>query len=159
MLKRTTKLSAVVTILLLSMACLHKQGGLSISPWERVMTDNAAFAQLNGDAEQGVELVQASGLLSVEQARPILHFHAQVATAHKQITAILALGPTADLSGVNPLLDQIQASAGQLLATGTIGVKNPKTQQSVTADINNIVALAKAIVSDIQLVKSAKGGQ
>lgn len=154
--KLKLKVGVVICAVLMTVACLHKQSG-TISPWERVMTNNAAFAQLNDDAEQGVELVQSSGFLSEAQARPILHFNAQVATAHKQVTAILAQGPASDLSQVSVLLNQIRDSGNELIATGAVGVKDPKTQQTIQADITSIIGLAQAIISDVQLAKAAKG--
>lgn len=147
------KLALTLALLIGSVSCIHKASG-PVSPWERVMTDNAMFAQLNNDAEQGTEAAQSSGLISVEQARPIIVWESQIADTHEKITAILKQGPgAADLASVKTLLAEIKTQGTALINSGGIGIKNPKTQQTIKADIQALIDLANAIISDVQLVK------
>lgn len=147
------KLSIVLSLCLVLAACGHKTGA-PMTPWERVMTDNALLAQFVDTAEQGTELAVTSAALSTDTARPVITFESKFADVHKQLTAILAQGPHADLTQAKVLLEQFKTGALALIASGEIGVKNPKTQMSISADIRNAIALAEAVLSDIQLAQS-----
>ncbi len=147
------KLVVLLLGVMLASGCIHKS--TPVTPWERIMTDNALVAQFADTAEQGTEVAVTSGLLSTAQARPVITFEAQFADAHKKITAILAQGPgTADLTQVKVLLESLRTQGVALVGSGDIGVKNPKTQQTINADLNNIVNLTEAVISDIQLFQS-----
>ncbi len=118
------------------------------------MADNAILAQFVDTAEQGTELVNTSGALPDDVARPVITLEQKFADVHEKITAILNLGPSADLSKAAELLNQFEKDANALIASGEIGIKNPKTQMTISADLRNAVALADALLSDIQLVKN-----
>lgn len=150
---RKRKLAIVLCALLVMAGCAHKTGA-PMTPWERVMVDNTLLAQFVDTAEQGTELAVTSAALSTDTARPIITFESNFTGVHKQLTAILAQGPHADLSQAKVLLEQFKTGALALIASGEIGVKNPKTQMSISADIRNAIALAEAVLSDIQLVQS-----
>lgn len=140
--------------LFLLTGCIHKASPLPVTPWERTMTDNAMLAQFVDTAEQGTELANTSGALSDDTARPVISFEQKFADTHEKITAVLKLGPAADLSQANALLEAFKAEAQALIASGEIGVKNPKTQLSITGDLNNAVALAEALLADITLIRN-----
>jgi hypothetical protein len=133
-----------------SVACIHK--ATPVTPWERVTTENAVLAQLINTATQGTIAVQASGLVTVAQIEPVIAFEGQAASVQQQINAILAVAPSATgLSQLQPLIAQLQASAQALVSSGALGVKDPKTQQTVNADIQAIVTSAEAILASYQL--------
>jgi len=147
----------VITILVLSLsmaatpACIHKASG-PVTPVERVTTDNAVFAQLNNSVEQGAEAVSISGLLTPAQVAPVIAFTGQVATVHEQITSILNKGTAvtaSDYATVQALVAQLQSSASTLVASGSLGIKNPKTQQTIEADIQSLSNLASLILSEL----------
>lgn len=148
------KFSALILCLALATGCIHK--ATPVTPWERVTTDNAVFSQIDNTVEQGAEAVSASGLLPPAEVVPVIAWTGQVATAHQQITAILAKGSTVDASDyatIRNLLDQIKASGADLVNSGALGVKNPKSQQTIAADIQALINLASAILTDVSLLQ------
>lgn len=148
------KLLATFTLCLVLAGCIHKTGGV-VTPQERLMTDNAILAQFVNTAEQGTEAAVTSGLISTQTARPVITFEDQFSQTHKQVTALLNQGlTTANLAQVQTLLGNLKTTADALVASGNIGVKNPKTQMTITADINNVIALTQAVLTDIQIVQA-----
>lgn len=150
------KTALIVLTVLCTTGCIHK--ATPITPWERVMTDNALLAQFVDTAEQGTELAVSSGVLSASTAKPVIRVESRFPDVHKKITAILAQGSGADFTTANALLDQFKADMQALIASGEIGIKNPKTQMSISGDLNNIVNLTKAVLADIQLIHPTTGG-
>lgn len=142
---------AVLSCLLL-VGCIHKTGG-TVTPWERVTTYNAALAQANDTVEQGAEAVVVAALATPDQVRPVISASGQVATLHFQITAILQQGTAtqANIASVKALVDQIEAAINAVPVT-TLGIKNPKSQQSFSADLKNLGTLADAVLSSLQAV-------
>lgn len=121
------------------------------------MTDNAVLAQFIDTAERGTELAVGAGAIAIDEARPAIQFEAQAAEVHKKVTALLAQGhDTATLGQVTILLNNLKIQADALVASGEIGVKNPKTQQSITADIDSIGTMVEAVVSDIELFQASR---
>lgn len=152
------KLIAIACIILLSTACLHKAGGGAITPWERVTADNAIFAQSINTLEKGAEITASTGVLKPAQVAPVIRFTAQAATIHKQVTALLANGPSlslADLTTLQGFADQLQASANELVQDQALGIKNPNSQQTITADIGAIVSTFKVLIASITQVRTS----
>jgi hypothetical protein len=145
-----TKVVTLTTIVCLFLAgCIHKTGG-AVTPWERVTTYNAVLAQANNTVEQGAETLAASSVITQQQAREVITYTAQVAGAHLQVTALLAKGSAItadDTSALSQLLLQIQSSGSAMVRSGNLGIKNPKSQQTISADISGIVSAAQAIVN------------
>ena len=161
--KRNLKLGLALLSLLLTVSCLHKSGSngepIPVSPWERVMVGNASFSQILSDAELGTESLVATGVITAEQAKLFIKWEGQLAEDHKPITAILKQGPAVtgtNIATVNAFFDQVQVSGLQLINSGDAGIKNPQTQQTLGADVQALVALAKTLTADIA---AAKGGQ
>ena len=149
------KVFVVILSLLLTVGCIHKSG--TVTPWERVTTENAVLAQSIDTATQGTIAVQASGLITLQQAAPVLGYESQVASIQLQLNAILAQAPSANnIPGIQALVNQIGAGAQALVSTGALGVKNPKSQQTIGADIQAIVSSAELILSSYQ---AATGGK
>jgi hypothetical protein len=142
-----TILGLIVSGTLGTQACIHKTGSAA-TPWEKVTTYNAVLAETNNTIEQGAELAAAQKILPVNVAREVIEYTSRVASVHLQITAILAKGSAitaSDTSSINGLLAQIQASGTALVTSGVVGVKNPKSQQTIAADITSLVSLAQTI--------------
>lgn len=142
---------------LATVGCIHKTGG-AVTPKERAVTYNAAFAQSTDNFEQGVELAVTTGALTTAQARPIIVFLGHEKDLHKQVTAILgqATITSADLTSIGNLLDEIKKEGDAAIASGALGIKNPKSQATFKQDLDGIYALADVLLSSIQQLK---GGQ
>lgn len=151
---KAVRLNAVVSVLLaLTLtACIHKQSG-PVTPWERVHTYNASFAEANNTLEQGLEAAVTANLLPAAQAAPIIGWTGQVAQLHQQVTAVLQQGTatTANVATVKALIDQMKASA-MTLPPSALGIKNPRSQQTFQQDVSSIASLADAILSSMQAV-------
>jgi hypothetical protein len=152
-LKRNNQLAIALVILatLATSGCIHKTG--AVTPWERVHTYNAALAEANNALEQGAEAVVSSSLLSATQAAPIIGWTGQVATIHLQVTAVLQTGQatTASIASVQALVDQLKQSVSALPLT-TLGLKNPKSQNTFQADVTSLLTLADAVMTSLKAV-------
>jgi hypothetical protein len=148
---------AILGILLtvVSVGCIHKQGG-PISPWERANVNLAALAQINNDVAKGIIAVQQAGLISVQEAAPILNYQEQVARDHLALENIFSAGSAEAASRsaqIHALLEEIKRQGTALIQSGGLGVKNPKSQQLFTQDLQGIVSLAEVVLADYQVVK------
>lgn len=156
-----SKSVATLTLLIVlasTVGCIHKSSG-PVTPAERLMTDNAVLAQFADTAEQGTELAVTSGLMTTAAARPVIMFEGQFAATHEQITSLLNQGLTAtNLAQVQILLTNLNTQAAAIIASGSIGIKNPKTQQTISGDINTIIAFTQAVLTDIQLYQASQTG-
>lgn len=144
------------TVLALTAACIHKSQG-KVTPKERAAVYNTSFAQINNTIEQGAEAAANSGVITAGQAAPIIAFTGRVAELHKQITLILGQATTtqANIDSIATLLDQIKAAGDQAIASGALGIKNPRSQQKFTDDLNALYSAADAILAAL---KQSKGG-
>ena len=148
---------AVLAVLLTAFttACIHKTGG-PISAWERVNVNMAALAQINNDVAKGIISAQQAGVLTTPQAAPILNYQEMVAKDHSAIENILAAGSSQAMSRaaeIQALLEQIKAQGTTLIQAGGLGVKNPKSQQAFSQDLQGIVNLTETVLADFQLAK------
>jgi type IV pilus biogenesis protein CpaD/CtpE len=161
--QRKLQVVAVTLLLLVGAGCIHRQSGSTVpaTAWEKTTVDNALFSQLNATVQQGAMDLSTSNVLTPDQAHPVINLTEKVAITHKQVTAIIGKGSTvsaSDYDTLKGLVDQIGASGTDLVNAGYLGVKNPRSQQTVAADIQALVGLAKAILTDVQAVKSAASG-
>lgn len=152
-------LSLLITLLLASTACIHKTGG-QVTPWEKAATYNAEFADGLNTVTQGVIAAQTSGLITAVQAKPLLAWCSNAASDHKQITAIIAVPPSATgLQQIEAIVTQVGMSANVLVTSGQAGIKNPKSQQTFAADINAVASIANVILTSYQQALAAQGGK
>lgn len=147
MMKKVYRSVAVFSALVILAACIHKASG-PVTPWERVTTENAVFAQSLDAATQGTIAVQTSGLITVQQAAPILQYEANAAQIQLQLNKILALAPDAkNIPAIQTLVNQIASGANALVGSGALGITNPKSQQSIGSDLQSIVNSANLILN------------
>lgn len=149
------KIALIFILMSMTIACIHKQSG-SVSPWERVNVNMAALAQINDDVAKGVIGVQQAGAISAQQAAPILNYQELVAKDHAAIENILLAGSTQASSQslqIQALLNEIEKQGTTLIQSGGLGIKNPKSQQTFTQDLQGIVNLASVILTDYQLAE------
>ena len=150
-----TRLIIAVIVLATNVACIHKQSG-TVSPWERVNVNMAALAQINDDVAKGIIAVQQAGTISAQQAAPILSYQETVAKDHMVIENIFAAGSaqaSSRATQIEGLLHEIKNQGTLLIEEGGLGVKNPKSQQSFTQDLQGIVNLAEVVLADYHLAK------
>jgi len=149
------RLLPVILLTALTAACIHKTGG-QVSAWERVNVNMAALAQINNDVAKGIIAAEQNGLISTQQAASILNYQEVVATDHAAIENILATGSvqaTNQSAKIAALLNEIQNQGTTLIQSGGLGVKNPKSQQTFTQDLQGIVTLTGIILEDFRLAK------
>lgn len=150
-------LSTIILCVALTTACgIHKVGG-AVTPWERVTTENAILAQLIQTANQGTQAVQASGLINAAQAAPVLNYFSQAADVQTKLNNILAQAPVAaNIPQIQALVNQISLQAKDLITSGALGVKNPKSQQTIGMDVQAIVNSANLIFASYQVATGGK---
>lgn len=149
------KITLALLLAAIATACIHKPSG-PVSPWERVNVNLAALAQINADVAKGVIAVQQSGVITVQQAAPILNYQEMVAKDHMAIESILAAGSAQAASQsdrIHALLEEIKSQGTVLIESGGLGVKNPKSQQLFTQDLQGIVNLAQVVLADYEMMK------
>jgi hypothetical protein len=150
-----TRLILAIVLIALSVACIHKQGG-PVSPWERANINLAALAQVNNDVAKGIIAVQQAGAITTQQAAPILNFQEAVATDHMALENIFSTGAeqaASQSAQIQALLEEIKKQGTALIQAGGLGVKNPKSQQSFTQDLQGIVNLAEVVLADYELAE------
>jgi hypothetical protein len=148
-------ISLLIFLLVSMAACIHKPSG-PVSAWERVNVNLAALAQINDDVAKGVIAAQQNGLITTQQAAPVLNYQELAAKDHEAIENILAAGSTqatSQAAQIQALLDEIKNQGTTLIQSGGLGVKNPKSQQTFTQDLQSIVTLTETILTDFQLAK------
>jgi hypothetical protein len=115
----------------------------------------AALAQLNNDVAKGIIALQQAGGMTIQQAAPILNYQETVAKDHEALENILSAGSTQAASQsalIQSLLNEIESQGAALIQSGGLGVKNPKTQQTFTQDLQVIVNLASVVLADYKLL-------
>jgi hypothetical protein len=146
---------ALILLLTAAPACIHKPSG-PVSPWERVNINLAALAQINADVAKGIIAAQQAGSLTVRQAAPVLNYQELVAKDHMAIENIFAAGSTqaaTQSARIQALLNEIKNQGTALIQSGGLGIKNPKTQQLFTQDLQAIINLAQVVLADYQLAE------
>jgi hypothetical protein len=149
------EIGLILILLAATTACIHKQSG-AVSPWERVNVNMAALAQINDDVAKGVIGIQQAGSLSAQQAAPILNYQELVAKDHAAIENILSAGSAqagSQTIQIQALLNEIAKQGTNLIQSGGLGIRNPKSQQTFAQDLQGIINLAGVILSDYQLAE------
>lgn len=149
----------LVLALLATSACIHKTGG-KVTPMERVTTDNAVLAQMINTVEQGTEAVVKSNLITAQTGAPVIAWCGNGAAIDQQVTAILQKGSTVsagDYASIQGLVAQLTSSSTQLVQTGALQIKNPKSQQLITADIQAAANMAQVVLTEVQALTTTGG--
>jgi hypothetical protein len=147
-------IGAVIILVAITVGCIHKPSG-PISTWERVNVDLAALGQVNNDVAKGIIAVQQTGLLTVQEAAPVLNCQGLVAKNHAALENILSAGSAEAVSRsaqIQGLLNEIKNQGTALIQSGGLGVKNPRSQQTFTQDLQALISLADVVLADYQLL-------
>jgi hypothetical protein len=140
----------VLLAFLLSCSVSCTKNSTPSTPWEQVTAYNATFSEANQAIEQGTQALVGLGTLTAAQGQPVIALTLRVAQIHQQITAILGTGSAltaANVMQLQSLLAQIQSSANALVQNGALGVKNPRTQNSVNVDIVGLMTIANQVIN------------
>lgn len=126
--------------------------GRAATPIENLLAYNAALANANVAAEQGIIAANRAGLLPDKGTQDALDQSAKIAIADKQLTIIFQAGPAAikGNSLVLTLIKQIQDSVGVLFTSGVVGVKDPQKQAQIKAFTDSILTIAGQISGTLQ---------
>ena len=117
---------------------------------------HGALAQINEDVAKGIISAQQTGILTTQQAAPILNYQEVVAKDHAAIENILATGSnqaTNRSAEIQALLEEIKSQGSTLIQSGGLGVKNPRSQQTFTQDLQGIINLTETVLANFQLAK------
>ena len=149
------RITLIILLTVVTVACIHKESG-PVSTWERVTVNLAAMAQINNSVAQGIIAMQQAGSITVQQAAPILNYQESVAKDHMAIENILAAGSSQAASQsaqIEALLNEIKHQGTALIQSGGLGIKNPKSQQTFTQDLQGIINLAQVVLTEYQLAE------
>lgn len=148
----TATIAAAVLMISATGCAAHKPNNARVTPYEHVLVINDQIAQVNRSVAIGITRVSPS-LIPIQKAAPILIQQRNIAFVKERVTALLAKGP--DYLKGNPaelqeLIKQLQTSAQAMISNGSIGVKNPETQQTFDEDIRLIGDLANELLSELK---------
>lgn len=146
------KIIASIVLAFSLCGCIHRVGGGRVTPYETVMTWNDALAQSNNAIAKGIIAISPS-VIPPSQAGAVLRHQRDIASIDEQLTGILKEGPEyakLNAAQIQSLVDQLSAVAAEFVADGSIGVKNPKTQNTFQTDIGNISTLVSQIVGGLK---------
>lgn len=152
---RRLRLMAVTLACALTLSsCIHRVDNRQPSPFEQAVTYLSMLSTTNSTIADAVIQANRAGVLSVKDTDGILHFQAQIADDHQRLLSILnsgVSGATASAESVNRLLLDIETQANAMIASGGLGIKNPRNQQTVADDVRNILSLTPLITRNLQL--------
>ena len=147
------KVVMLIAVLAMTCGCIHKASG-PVTPMEKISTDWAVLGEFIQTAEAGTQAAATAGVITAAQARPVIQFELQIAQNHQALTSVIQQGQTAITSST--ALQNFLTSVGtQAQALVKLDVQNPKTQQTISADITFVVSLANVIIADITALKGA----
>lgn len=124
-----------------------------VTTFERVLIWNASIAEVNLAIAKAVISAQEAGNISVERANAILLGQSRIADSNRQLSFIFQKGEAViadERDAVQELLEQIKTAADNLIKSGTLGIKDPKTQQAVSTNLRAIVDLITQISSTLR---------
>lgn len=150
-------LSIIAVLVLYTLAtssCIHRVDNKPPSAFEQAVTYSTMLAAANASIADAVISANKSGLLSIQETDRILHFQSQIADDHQRLSSILnsgVSGATDSATAINKLLADIQSQANALIAGGGLGIKNPKSQQTVEQDVGSVLSFVPLITKYLQV--------
>lgn len=153
--QRIGAIVAISFLLTLLSGCqlIHIKGNTrKPTPYEKVVTTNAVLAETNHGIADAIVKSNQAGLIPGDAAAEATEYQFGIAKYDEELSKILAQGPTvakANSAQIKGLLDMIRGSATNLLHSRAAGFKNPNSQQDLTTLVNQVLALASALVQDL----------
>lgn len=152
--RRAFLLCMVIASVCATSSCIHKVNGAQPSPYEKAVTYSTMLAAANDAIVDTVITANKSGLLSTKDVDRILRFQSLIADDHERLSSILnsgTTGATPSADAINKLLADIRVQADALIAGGGLGIKNPRTQVTLEADVNSILSFGPLITTNLKL--------
>jgi hypothetical protein len=154
--------SALALLMISCAATTPKPQTGQLTPWQQVTPALNAITTVNDAVLNGVIDVNQAGLLPQSTTAAVLLEQARVADVVEQLNAIVKQGSAAtaaQASQVSTLIAQIENSATTMVNAGDLGVKDPKTQQEVSAIISGLGTSAETLfnvlsAAGVNVVKS-----
>jgi hypothetical protein len=144
--KQKVLTAVIVVSIVFSGACAKRVDGSNVTPYEQVMSWNAAMAVANNYVARGVIESSDSGFLSVADAAKVIAVNEKISQYDIELTAILAKGPQAaklEADQIRILLLQIRDSSAALVRQGLAGEK-------LNRNLNSIYFMADLILGQLQ---------
>ena len=144
-------------LLSMSLGCALKHpDSTPVTPYEKVILANATLAQTNNSIARGVIQLQATNppVLSATTTERILRIQASIAADDNKLTLILDQGPTVakvQAAQIQSLITAISQEVDLGIQDGSLGVKNPTSQQTFTTDLGLIKDLSQQIVNTLKV--------
>lgn len=131
-----------------------------ITTAEQVNFDDAQFSIHLRAIGKTIRAVHDAGFLETEYFGTLTAGEAKIIRLHQTLGPLLknwpASGPTADTQAkIAAILNEIKSVATAMVNSGTVGVKNPQSQQALTSDINSLIQLSTEIIGLVQAFKPA----
>lgn len=152
--KRIHITAALVLLTLATSSCIHRTDNRLPSPFELATTYSTMLAATNDSIADAVITANRANLLSITEADRILHFQSLIADDHQRLSSILNSGTTGAKSSaadVNRLIEDIKTQANALIASGGLGIKNTRNQQTIASDVDSILSFSTLITQNLQL--------
>jgi len=139
---------AASALIALSMLACARAPSRPATTYEDVMAYNAALAEANLALAKAVITTQEEGLLTKEQAESVLNAQYLIAKQHKELTALLQLGPEGakrNEAAIRAFLDSIQAALDRQIQSGILPPK-------LGPVVEIIKLITQALLRDLRLV-------
>jgi len=153
-------LSMIVVALLVGCAAhrANPTNPIPISAFEQTNYLNAQISIHNRAAAQMIVAINQAGFLETEYFDRLSAAQVKITRAHKDLTPLLKDLPTAlaNQDKVKALLDVIQNTATGMISDGTVGVKNPQSQQALLSDVASIRSAAASIYTILEASGAVK---
>lgn len=120
-----------------------------ITPQEQLNYDNAQFAIHNKSIAEAIVATQQQGFISTEYFDKLTTGQVQITKIHEQLTPLLAAASPTNSAQIQSLVTQIKTTATQMIADGSVGIKNDTSKSSITDEVNALVTLGNSIISTL----------
>lgn len=153
--KSLLSLSLVLSLVIFS-GCIKRAGtNTPATPYEQVMVWNTMLAQTNNSV--------AKGLIALDQVSPpvistlsivaALRIQAKIADDDNKLTVILEAGPaaaTGQADQIKALIADIQQQATLAIQDQSLGIKNPTSQQTISAELSAVAGLGQQLITQLK---------
>lgn len=154
--KTANKLVSIVCICVLMAGCAAKHAPVNgitapTTALEQINSDNAQIAVHNRAIAESIIAINQAGFLETGYFGTISGLQIQATRIHQQLTPLVATPTAANLASIQSLLNQLNATADQMISNGTAGIKNAQSQQNFISEANALKSLVSTILSSLQV--------
>src|SRR5712672_1549833 len=146
----------LLLVTLISIGCKKSTSTNPTTPFQQVLLINKGIAQTNQDLEKAVEALNATvpPVIDTNTAASIITMEGKIAVVQKKLTTILEQGPdiaSAQSAQIQSLCNELSADTTSLVNAGTIGIKNPDSQNKINAYVNSLNSLSGSLISGLKI--------